>query len=142
MEKHIIKNDIKVFYITATSFPDGIKEAYEKLHSLLPTTSGRKFYGISRPEGSKITYKAAVEESYPGEAEKYNCKRLIIPRGEYMSELIHDWQKDETLFRVTFEKLLARPDLDPNGFCAEEYLNERDVRCMVPLHKTATASPN
>lgn len=72
-----MKGDIKVFYVTASSFPDGIKEAYEKLHAMLPSVKDRKFYGISYPQNGKIVYKAAVEEVSEGEANKYGCELLL-----------------------------------------------------------------
>jgi len=134
MEKYLLKDDIKVFYVTALSFPDGIMEAYEKLKAMLPSAEERKFYGISYPQNGKIVYKAAVQETYDGEAEKYGCETFVIPHGEYISELLHDWKKNERVIGETFQKLLAQPDIDKkNGFCVEEYLNEKDVRCMVGL---------
>ena len=86
MEKYYLDQDIKVFYVEASSFPEGIKPAYEKLHSLIKSPAGRRFFGISYPEKpGKIIYKAAVEESYPGEAENLGCETFIIKKGEYNS---------------------------------------------------------
>lgn len=134
MEKYFLKDDVKVFYVTASSFPEGIKKAYEKLHAMLPSVKDRKFFGISYPQNGKIVYKAAVQESYEGEGEKYGCETFVIPRGEYISELLTNWMKDETMVGKTFKQLLEQPNIDKkNGFCVEEYLNEKDVRCMVPL---------
>jgi predicted transcriptional regulator YdeE len=108
--------------------------AYQKLHALLPSTKGRKFYGISyADEKGAIIYKAAVEESYGGEAEKFGCDRFTIPKGKYISELLTDWKKDESIVGKTFKKLLAHPKLDKNGFCLEIYLNENDMRCLVGI---------
>ena len=134
MEKYILKDNIDVFYMDAYSFPDGIEEAHQKLHNLLPSTRGRKFYGISYPDKKgTVIYKAAVEESFPGEAKKYECKTFVIPKGEYISILLTDWQKDKTIISKTFKKLLADPKIDKNGFCLEMYLNKSDVRCLVKL---------
>ena len=134
MEKYFLKDNIKVFYVTAKSFPNGVMAAYQKLHSLLPSTKDRKFYGISYPgENGTIIYKAAVEESQPGEAEKYGCDTFTIPKGEYISELLTDWKKDETIIGKTFKKLIAHPKIDKNGFCLEMYLNDKDMRCLVSL---------
>lgn len=134
MEKYLLKDDIKVFYVTALSFPEGIIEAHQKLESMLPSIKERKFYGISYPDkNGVISYKAAVEESYPGEAEKYGCKTFVIPKGEYISELLSDWNKDVTIVEKTFKKLLADPRIDPNGFCLEMYLENNEMRCMVGL---------
>jgi hypothetical protein len=134
MEKYFLNDDIKVFYVTASSFPDGIMEAYKKLQSIVPAKD-RKLYGISYPQNGKIVYKAAAKEAYEGEAEKHGCETFVIPRGEYISELLTDWRKNEAVIGETFKKLLAQQGIDKNGFCLEEYLNENDVRCMVPLKK-------
>ena len=58
----IIEKDIKVFYIKATSFPQGIEEAMQKLQSLFSFTKERQIFGLSRPENNEgIIYLAAAE---------------------------------------------------------------------------------
>ncbi|MGH2576108.1 MAG: transcriptional regulator [Ignavibacteria bacterium] len=134
MEIRNINNDIKVFYVKAESFPNGIKAAHEKLHSLLPSAEGRRFFGISyQGSNGNIIYKAAAEELQKGESEKYGCETFIIKKGEYISETLNDWQKDKGQVDRTFKKLLADPRLDENGYCLEMYPNEKDMMCMVKL---------
>jgi predicted transcriptional regulator YdeE len=134
MEKYILSKDITVFYVTATSFPAGIEEAYKKLHSFLPEGNQRTFYGISYSNRKgEVVYKAAVAESFPGEGEKNGCETFVIKKGEYISEILRDWKKDESSIGKTFQKLLHQPKIDPKGYCLEIYLNEKDVRCLVPL---------
>jgi hypothetical protein len=134
MEKHYLDKDIKVFYVRASSFPDGIKPAYEKLHSLIKSPAGRRFFGISYPEGpGKIIYKAAVEESYPGEAEELGCETFVIRKGEYTSIYIKDFMKDVTAIGKAFSQLLNDPGIDPNGYCLEIYEGMDNVQCLVPL---------
>jgi hypothetical protein len=134
MEKFTLANDIKVFCITATSFPDGIMAAHEKLHSLVPFSSDRRYFGISRPEKDEIIYKVAAEEKGKGEAEKFNCEPFVIKSGEYICLTVKDYMKDLPAIGKAFQQLLANPDLDPNGYCLEWYLNDKDVRCMVRLN--------
>jgi len=133
METIALPNDIKVFYTTAKSFPDGIVEAYDKLHVLVPPSSGRKYYGISRPENGTIVYKAAVEEITPGEAEKFGLNTLVLKKGNYICTILNDWMKDTTEIGSVFSELLTQPGLDPEGYCVEYYFNDKDVRCMVRL---------
>jgi len=134
MESIFLKQDIKVFYVTATSFPNGVMEAHKKLHSLIGSPVGRKFFGISHPETpSKIIYKAAVEESYPGEGEKLGCETFVIKKGQYISIYIKDFMKDIPKIGQSFQELLADERIDPKGCCVEEYINDKDVRCMVRL---------
>jgi hypothetical protein len=135
IEKYNLMKDIELFCITAELFPDGILAAHQKLHSLLPTPEGRNFFGISRPNNKgTIIYKAAVEESYEGEAEKYGCETFVLKKGDYISTFISNYRDDITSFSRAFKKLLADPKIDPNGYCVEMYLGEQDVRCMVRLN--------
>jgi hypothetical protein len=134
MEKYSLTQDIKVFYITATSFPDGVLAAHQKLHILVPFSNERKYFGLSRPEGKVgIVYKAATEEAYQGEAEKMGCETYVIQKGEYVSILIKNYMQDIPAIGQAFNELIAQPGIDPNGICVEWYLNNDDVRCMVRL---------
>ncbi|HEX7902979.1 MAG TPA: hypothetical protein VF487_03790 [Chitinophagaceae bacterium] len=137
MEIFQLKDDIRVFCITATSFPQGIMEAFEKLEKLLPTREGRTFFGLSQPGGrGTIIYKAAVQEKYNGEGEQYGCETITIQKGTYLTELITGWQKRIPAIGEIFQQLLADPRLDMNSFCVEWYKNETDVLCMVKLDTT------
>jgi hypothetical protein len=135
METTTLDDDIKVFYVTAKSFPGGIMEAHQKLHSLTPFSNGRRFFGLSRPENGIIVYKAAAEEMGGGEAEKLNCDTLIIKKGKYICLTINDFMKDIQSIGKAFKELLANPGLDPDGYCVEWYLNDKDVKCMIRLNE-------
>ena len=133
MQTTNLDRDIKVLYLSATSFPDGIKEAHEKLHSIIPFTNDRKYFGISRPEKGTIKYKAAAEELNEGEAKSFSLETLILRKGHYISLTVHDFMKDIQAIDRTFKKLLSYPGLDPQGYCVEWYLNNKDVKCMIRL---------
>lgn len=135
MEKTILEQDIKVFYVTATSFPQGIGEATQKLHSLFPFSKERKIFGLSRPENNGgIIYRAAAEEMFEGEAQKLKCETLIIPKGKYISILVRDFRKDVMSIDRAFQQLLKQPNLDPQGYCVEQYATDNEaVTCMIRL---------
>ncbi|WP_316847466.1 transcriptional regulator [Pedobacter psychrodurus] len=136
MEEYILNEDIKVMYVTAESFPDGVLAAHQKLHTMFPADEKRRYFGISMPnEECTIIYKAAVEEIADGEAEKFGLETFRIKKGVFISALILDFMRDVSEVGKTFEKLLEHPNLDPNGYCLEIYNNETDVRCMVGLKK-------
>lgn len=132
METFILNEDIKVFTMTAESFPEGILESHQKLHAIVPFSTDRRYFGVSRPENSVITYKAAAEE-LEGEEGKYELDSLIIKKGRYISLVISGYMKDEQAIAKAFEKLLEYPDIDPNGYCVEWYISDDDVRCMIRL---------
>ncbi|GAB2977841.1 hypothetical protein GCM10027049_11400 [Mucilaginibacter puniceus] len=133
METEIIDNDIKVLYVEASSFPEGIMEAHRKLHALIPYSAQRRYFGISRPENGIIQYKAAADEISPGEAESLHCDSLIIKKGNYTSMIVNDYMKDLQSIGQAFNQLLTHPNLDPQGYCVEWYLSEKDVKCMIRL---------
>ncbi|RPD41710.1 transcriptional regulator [Chitinophaga barathri] len=134
METFTVDKDIKAFYVTASSFPDGIKDAHEKLHSMVPFSRNRKYLGISRPEGGGgIVYRAAATELEPGEFDKLKLESLVLKKGKYAAVDIHDYMKDLTAIGHTFNEILEREDLDPQGYCVEWYTSDKDVKCMIRL---------
>lgn len=138
MELYSLPNDITTVCVTASPFPTGIGEAFQKLEKLIETRDGRTFYGISRPEGGgSIIYRAAVNELIEGEASTLNGESFVIKAGTYLSETVLDWKQDEITIGSTFQVLLQDPRIDHNGACVEIYLNDVDVICMVRLNINA-----
>jgi hypothetical protein len=134
MEAYTIPQDIHTVYVQATSFPQGVKAAHEKLRATVPDSDGRRFFGISHPnEKWEIIYQAVAEELHPGEAASFGLETFTIRKGSYISEVLKDWMKQEGKIKEIFEKLLAHSDTSRNGYCLEEYLNETDMRLMVVL---------
>lgn len=134
METTTFDQDIKVFYKTATSFPNGVLEAHQSLHALVPFSKERKYFGLSRPEnGGGIVYRAATEETTPGEGEKLHCETMILKKGRYISSTIHDYMKDIPSIGATFQQLLSSPGLAPQGYCVEWYISDKEVKCMIRL---------
>jgi hypothetical protein len=136
VETYKIENDIKIFYVTAKSFPEGIQEAHDRLHAMIPSSDDRKYIGISRPENNKIVYRVGIEETFEGEAEKYKCDTLILKSGNYISSIARDFRKDKESIGKAFDELLKQPNLDPEGYCVEWYTNDKEeVRCMIRLNQ-------
>lgn len=130
-----LNNDIKVLYVTAKSFPEGIQEATDKLHDLVPFSDERNYFGISRPENDgAIVYRAGTEEVKPGEADEFGCKTLTLKKGKYASLTVYDFRKDIRSIDRAFKEILQRPDLDPQGYCVEWYATDNEsVKCMIRL---------
>lgn len=134
METITLDKDIKVLYVTATAFPEGILAAHQTLHAKIPYTTERKYFGISRPENNgNIVYRAAAEEITAGEAEALDCDMLILKKGKYISLMVFDYMKDLSSIDKAFQQLLSSPNLDPEGYCVEWYLTDKDLRCMIRL---------
>jgi hypothetical protein len=135
MEKYHLPENITAMYITASSFPDGVLAAHQKLHSLVPmsSTPERKYFGISFPINGTIVYKAGAEKLTNGEAEQLGLETYLIRKGEYASMDIHDYMKNLSSIGDAFNRLLENPRIDPNGACIEWYISDNDVKCMVRL---------
>jgi uncharacterized protein YndB with AHSA1/START domain len=132
MDSFILGEDIPTLSITAESFPDGIVAAHEKLRQIFPDTERRRFFGVSRPDHTgKIIYKAAAEELETGEAEKLGLERFTIKRGAYNTYYIIDYPNKPDAIAQSFQLLLGQAEADPDGYCLEWYIGERDVKCMV-----------
>ena len=136
MEVYTLKNDLKTFCVTAKSFPYEIRQAFGTLISLLPSVNDRTFFGVSyQNHDGDMIYKAAVLESYDGEAEKLCCEKFTIEKGEYLTETLRNWKKDETLIGATFRKF-ADSNYHATFPCVEWYRGD-DVMCMVKLDRTS-----
>lgn len=133
MESINIEKNIKVFCIAAESFPDGIKKAHEKLHSIIPFSTSRGYFGISRPEHGVIVYKAAAGVLEEDKGKEFGCELFTIEKGKYVAITIHNYINDIQLIAKAFEELTKHQDIDPKGYCLEWYYSDKDVKCMVRL---------
>ncbi|WML37943.1 transcriptional regulator [Neobacillus sp. OS1-2] len=134
METIIIEKDIKVFYLTATSFPDGIQDAHDRLHASIPFSNERRYFGISRPEMGVITYKAAAEIVEKDKEGNFNGELFTIEKGKYRCVTIVNYKKEPQKISHAFEELISYSDIDPNGYCVEWYQGNEDLKCMVRLN--------
>lgn len=134
METITLNKDLKVFYVTAASFPENIMDAHNELHRLVPFSRDRNYFGISRPENGTIIYRAATEEKYPGEAEKFKCDSITLKKGKYITTSVTNFRTDPLSIQNAFQKLLSDSKIDPQGYCVEWYSNDKEeVKCMVRL---------
>ncbi|OYU94635.1 MAG: transcriptional regulator [Bacteroidetes bacterium B1(2017)] len=131
MELIQIENPIEVFYIEASSFPEGVLEAHQKMHALIPFNAERKSFGISRPEQGKIVYKVAAQELVEGELSQYNLPSFSIAAGTYYGLKIADFRKDISSIQQAFDHILSHAPIHPQGYCIEWYQGMNDVMCMV-----------
>ncbi len=135
MKNYNLEKDIEVMCVTATSFPEGVMDAYKKLQSLIPVSKERRYFGISNPnKDGSIIYKACAE-AHIGEAEKLGLESFTIKAGNFTSIYIVDHMQDPESIGNAFQELLKNPDIDPQGYCLEMYkdFDDKDVNCMVPL---------
>lgn len=135
VELTTVGQDIVLMYETASSFPEGVSQAFDRLYRRLQTHNSRDFYGISRPEqGLDIIYRAGVEPLDDREADILDLPCLILPAGAYYTLSVKDFRKNPAVtLSEAFRQLLRIPDIDPQGFCVEVYTDRQPdlVTCMV-----------
>ena len=135
MKPYFLNSDINVLCVTASSFPDGIMDAFDKLNSLVQSSTPRRVFGISYGSGNNnIVYKAAVEENSTDEATRLGCERFTIKKGEYTSEYIADFMDNIPAMGQAFREMCSDKRIERSGYCVEMYLNNnKDVLCAVRL---------
>lgn len=134
MDNYTFQNDMPTYCVTAASFPDGIADAHKQLQALLPRNDRRNYFGISyKDKGGIMIYKAAAEimkdESMP------DLETFVIKNGPYNSFYIYDYAENPDSITQAFSLLMSQHEVDPHGYCLEWYINENDVKCLVPLGK-------
>lgn len=135
MKNIILSNDIKVYYIQAKSFPEGITDAFRALEKSGENFKDRPYFGISSMKGSEIIYRAGIQILNEEEEKKIGQNIFIIPKGEYSTMNIKNFRKNISEIAETFKVLLTTPGADMEFPCIEWYENHEDVLCMVKLKK-------
>jgi hypothetical protein len=136
MENFVLDQDIKIFCLTASSFPEGAMAVHQQLDKLVPFVEGRNYFGLSRPDPSdknKIIYKSAAEEMSEGELKHLNLEEITIKKGNYVSVRIPDFMKNIPMIGKSFQEMISLPEIDPEGWCVEWMLRDGAMRCMVRL---------
>lgn len=125
-----LKEPMKVFCVTANSFPEGAYKAHQTLHTLAPPEPGREYFGLSWG-GPTITYKAGATELKEGELQNKGLEEFAIRKGKYVSALCADFDQ----IQECIQQLIRDERIDPQGYCVEMYLEDNPikVRCMVTM---------
>ena len=130
----IIKMDeLNLMYVQASSFPEGVKEAWHQLESRLPGLKGRKYFGTSRLVGGKIEYRACVVPSDESEPSRLGLETFTIPRGNYASRKLVDWSNQTHLIKTVFEELCSKYTVDSSRPHIEFYRSPEELVLMVPI---------
>ncbi|QKJ32114.1 transcriptional regulator [Mucilaginibacter mali] len=131
MELYQVKQDVKVICVEAASFPKGIKDAFDRLNSVIPDMIGRHVFGISKPQNGMIRYRAAASEKQDGEGTSLGYPTFTIPAGIYLGETLMDWQRNEMMIMSIFNRLIADKRMDGSAHCIEWYKSNTELLCMV-----------
>ncbi|HPH92297.1 MAG TPA: hypothetical protein PLZ68_15865 [Ferruginibacter sp.] len=122
--------DINLIGLHVTTFPNGIKEAFDSVLETLG--SNRTCYGISwMDDNNTIQYYAMVNQLVKGEGESHSYKTLKIPAGDYKTETVHDWLSKTSSIKDVFHELVDSGQPNENNPCIEWYQSDEVMVCMV-----------
>ena len=132
MDIYHLKNDLTVFGNRVNTFPLGIGAAFEALAKKLPDGFQRPYYGISYFDiDATIVYNAATAGQYEGEAEKYNCEKYIIEKGDYLTVTIQGWRSKTDSIKDIFHAMMQDSRADTTKPCIEWYKTDDEMLCMI-----------
>jgi hypothetical protein len=131
METYCIEKDLNVFGVEVKTFPEGIDEAYKNLMARLGGGFDRSFYGISFMQNGSTLYYSTALEIMPGEAEKYNCERLTIEKGEYLTITVMQWRSKTKEINSFFHQLIQDSRTIKTKPAVEWYMDNEKMMCMV-----------
>jgi len=130
MEKYLLPKDIVLFGTEVKTFPFGIKKVFDVLYERFGNT--RAYYGLSWfSEDDKIIYYAMAPEAFDGEGNQPGFETLIIPKGEYRIETIHDWMGKTDSIKEVFHGLMGESRPDKMNPAIEWYKSDDEMVCMV-----------
>ena len=123
-----ISSDVYAYGTLVADFPNGVGQAFDRLSEMLGTNDKRSYYGIvTMGDKGQMQYYAAAADIYEGEADKYNCKRLTIEKGQYLAEALADRRNNIACIKDVFKELIHDKRADTTKPAVECYKNDR--RC-------------
>ena len=139
METYDLKKDLKVFGKEVKTFPLGVKEAFSALLDMIPEGFKRSYFGLSyMDDKGKIVYIATAEEKDEEEAEKYNCERYTVEKGEYLAVTFDDWLKKINCIKDVFHEMMEDDRADKTRPVVEWYKTETEMLCLVKMKQHQT----
>ena len=88
----------------------------------------------------KSFIKQLPKKNIEGEAEKYNCERYIIEKGEYLAVAITDWRKKTDCIKDVFHDMMEDDRADKTKEVVEWYKTETEMICLVKIRTTRNHS--
>ena len=125
--------DLKLMVVRADEFPSGIKTAWDRLESKLSSLKGRKFYGVSRDEGSHVSYFAGLAPISDQEITALGFPTMTIKGGKYARAKLLDWSNHTEKIGQIFNELMQEFRMAPDGWALEYYRSQSEVHLLIPL---------
>jgi hypothetical protein len=130
--------ETKVLYIASTNGSTGSQEAFNKLGSCLPTSSGRKFYKTSYYPDSHYRACATIEDRDAPKTCGSEIGEWTIPGGKYACRKLENWTNHTWEILETFAYLSKeyQGNVDSKRPCIEFYKNQTELLLYLPIRRT------
>lgn len=93
MEYFNLQTDSNAFCVTANTFPDGVLEAHQELHSFVAYNSNRSYFGLSYINSKGcITYKAVATKLFPNEKNEFQMEHITLKKGTYRCKSVNNFK--------------------------------------------------
>ena len=125
--------NLRLMVTRADEFPAGIKAAWNRLESRLSSPKGRKFYGVTRCEGSQLAYFAGVVAEGDEEVAALGLPTIMVKGGEYARAKLLDWPNHTDQIGQILGELMRDFPMDPNEPTLECYRSQSELHLLIPL---------
>ncbi|OGN97244.1 MAG: hypothetical protein A2Z77_06680 [Chloroflexi bacterium RBG_13_51_36] len=125
--------DLRLMVSRASEFPGGLKAAWDGLESRLSSLKGRKFYGVSRYEGSQVAYFTGVEPLSDEEVTALGLPTMMVKGGKHARAKLLDWPNHTDKIGQIFGELTRDFPMDPTGWALEYYRSQSELHLLMPL---------
>lgn len=122
-------SDIAVMFVRAEGGPAGARQAFASLEAKLPSTKGRKFYGVFH----RGEYRACVAIAPGDDPAALGLQAAVIPGGHYARARLYDWQQKVDRIHEVFMGLHEGRTVDDSRPDVEFYRSARELVCLLPI---------
>jgi hypothetical protein len=130
------RKETKVLYIKSTNGLAGSQEAFNKLGSCLPTSSGRKFYGTFYYPDSP--YRACATIKNRDDPKTWELGEWTVPGGNYAYRKLENWTNHTWEIPEIFASLSKeyQGNVDSKRPCIEFYKDQKELLLFLPIRRT------
>lgn len=134
IKTHHFPQNLTIYCKKAGSFPDGVKPAFQYMHSLVEFDPQRMQLGLSKilSDGG-MDYWAGSQELIEGEFQKHNLKTIELPAGEYKYVSVTGYMQNIPAIGEAFQYLLANTEHEEEPMGVEWYVSIEEVWCMLKV---------
>lgn len=134
IQTHHFPQNLTIYCKKAESFPEGVKPAFQFMHSLVEFDPARMQLGLSKPlpDGS-LDYWAGSQELHEGEFQKHNLETINLLAGEYKYVVVTGYMENIPAIGEAFTSLMQQVNHGSDVMGVEWYVSMEEVWCMLKV---------